>query len=510
MHERRSVRGHDRGRNSGRGGVSATQTLAPCRASASSASTWCPWTSCWSRPGTTLGDVHIVNLAPRGVRAVAGSLERELPDHGTSPRPATCRPRIPLRGQRRCRRSRRPASPTTSTSTCCARHRRQPQRGHTVRARSRSRALAETTGADETSLIVELPDDEPGSLLAMLEQVLDPRREPVAPRVASIGDELGRYRFVVDLDGRIADERVADALLGLRRTGPDVIFLGWYPQADQRAIEYRSKFDDEIFIEEPRLAAGPDQRRARLIRDHRRRRRPHAILGRRTWRRPLSSDGRPVPPLPHRTEVPVSEGSATRIDPDATRFQRGYVPDVAAASQATADSARRSRSAGRPDRATTGPRPSARVAKMAGGAPSSDPPPRSDSASDGRRGPTAVCRRRPTTSSRTRRTPSRHPTDWFPKEDAPADEEHLARTLDVDRARRLRRLRRRRRRRPSGCRPPTLRTTSAVRAGSTRRSAPGDRRPRPALVQATGRHRRGAGDLGGSGDAHRTAPEDRP
>ena len=42
---------------------------------------------------------------------------------------------------------------------------------------------------------------------------------------------------------------MADALLGLRRTSPNVIFLGSYPRADQREIEYHSKFDDGIFIE---------------------------------------------------------------------------------------------------------------------------------------------------------------------------------------------------------------------------------------------------------------------
>ena len=64
-----------------------------------------------------------------------------------------------------------------------------------------------------------------------------------------IGDELGRYRFVVDLDGHVEDERVADALLGLRRSSPNVIFLGSYPRADRREVEYHSKYDDEIFIE---------------------------------------------------------------------------------------------------------------------------------------------------------------------------------------------------------------------------------------------------------------------
>ena len=114
---------------------------------------------------------------------------------------------------------------------------------------SRSRALPEPTGADKTSLIVELPDDEPGSLLAMLEQFSTRGVNLSLLESRPIGDALGRYRFVVDLDGHIADERVADALLGLRRTSPNVIFLGSYPRADQREIEYHSKFDDEIFIE---------------------------------------------------------------------------------------------------------------------------------------------------------------------------------------------------------------------------------------------------------------------
>ena len=57
-----------------------------------------------------------------------------------------------------------------------------------------------------------------------------------------IGDALGRYRFVIDLDGHIHDERVADALLGLRRFSPKVIFLGSYPRADRprRATADRS------------------------------------------------------------------------------------------------------------------------------------------------------------------------------------------------------------------------------------------------------------------------------
>ena len=53
----------------------------------------------------------------------------------------------------------------------------------------------------------------------------------------------------MDLAGHVEHERVADALLGLRRFSPKVIFLGSYHRADRREVEYHSKYDDEIFIE---------------------------------------------------------------------------------------------------------------------------------------------------------------------------------------------------------------------------------------------------------------------
>ena len=64
-----------------------------------------------------------------------------------------------------------------------------------------------------------------------------------------IGDSMGRYRFVVDLDGHVHDERVADALLGLKRFSPNVIFLGSYPRADQQRVTVDGRYGDEIFIE---------------------------------------------------------------------------------------------------------------------------------------------------------------------------------------------------------------------------------------------------------------------
>ena len=114
---------------------------------------------------------------------------------------------------------------------------------------SRSRELPPRTGADKTSVIAELPDDAPGRLLEMLEQFATRGVNMSLIESRPIGDALGRYRFVIDLDGHVHDERVADALLGLRRFSPNVIFLGSYPRADARQIEVVSQYGDDVFTD---------------------------------------------------------------------------------------------------------------------------------------------------------------------------------------------------------------------------------------------------------------------
>jgi len=114
---------------------------------------------------------------------------------------------------------------------------------------SSRRDIPAPTGADKTSLIVELPSDAPGALVEMLEQFATRGVNLSLLESRPIGDALGRYRFVVDLEGHIEDERVADALLGLKRFSPNVIFLGSYPRADRQHTEVRSRYGDEVFVE---------------------------------------------------------------------------------------------------------------------------------------------------------------------------------------------------------------------------------------------------------------------
>jgi len=54
---------------------------------------------------------------------------------------------------------------------------------------------------------------------------------------------------VIDLDGHVLDERVADALLGLKRFSPNVVFLGSYPRADKLPITVTERYDNDAFID---------------------------------------------------------------------------------------------------------------------------------------------------------------------------------------------------------------------------------------------------------------------
>lgn len=107
--------------------------------------------------------------------------------------------------------------------------------------------VAAPTGADKTSLMVHLPDNEAGALLTMLEQFAT--RGVNLSRIESrpIGDALGRYSFSIDAEGHIAEARMGEVLMGLHRVCPVVRFLGSYPKADGGLTTIRSGTTDADF-----------------------------------------------------------------------------------------------------------------------------------------------------------------------------------------------------------------------------------------------------------------------
>ncbi|WP_062465323.1 prephenate dehydratase [Demequina soli] len=120
----------------------------------------------------------------------------------------------------------------------------------------RPAAVPAATGADKTTLVVHLPDDRAGALLSMLEQFaargVNLARIESRPR----GDRPGEYAFSIDALGHIDEPRMAEALVGLRRTNPVVTFLGSYPAASGYPTPVAPGTSEEDFADARAWVAG--------------------------------------------------------------------------------------------------------------------------------------------------------------------------------------------------------------------------------------------------------------
>jgi len=101
--------------------------------------------------------------------------------------------------------------------------------------------LAKPTGHDKTSLVIYQRSDTPGSLLSILQEFaarsINLTKLESRPTKTSLGD----YCFIIDLEGHVVDEVVADCLRNLKMKQAEVKFLGSYPAAahdgaDRRAV----------------------------------------------------------------------------------------------------------------------------------------------------------------------------------------------------------------------------------------------------------------------------------
>jgi prephenate dehydratase len=204
-----------------------------------------------ARPGTTLDDVRVVNAHPVAYAQCHGWLDRNIPSHGHLPATSNVAAAAGLFESEAADAAIAPPGITAHHDLTVL----AENIGDNDNAMTRFLLVGrvgpapEATGADKTSIIVELPDDRPGRLLDMLEQFATRGVNMSLIESRPVGDAIGRYRFVIDLHGHIRDERVADALLGLKRFSPNVIFLGSYPRADRLPVEVSPQYQDAAFIE---------------------------------------------------------------------------------------------------------------------------------------------------------------------------------------------------------------------------------------------------------------------
>ena len=99
------------------------------------------------------------------------------------------------------------------------------------------------TGHVKTSVVVFQRANEPGSLLAILHEFaarnIDLSRLESRPTRRVLGD----YCFLLDFEGHIGDEVVADCLRDLKMKQGDIKFLGSYPAAGHEGEQVRREND---------------------------------------------------------------------------------------------------------------------------------------------------------------------------------------------------------------------------------------------------------------------------
>ncbi|MGW1883546.1 prephenate dehydratase [Streptomyces sp. NPDC001970] len=99
---------------------------------------------------------------------------------------------------------------------------------------------AAPTGADKTSVVIWQREDHPGALLELLQEFAVRGVNLMLLQSRPTGAGIGNYCFAIDAEGHIADRRVGEALMGLKRICPKVRFLGSYPQAGVSAENMRA------------------------------------------------------------------------------------------------------------------------------------------------------------------------------------------------------------------------------------------------------------------------------
>ncbi len=100
------------------------------------------------------------------------------------------------------------------------------------------------TGHDKTSIVCFQSSDHPGSLHTILGQFAARNLNLTKLESRPTKKALGEYCFVIDVDGHLADEVVADCLRDLHASLPAVKFLGSYPAGGAEGAERRREATD--------------------------------------------------------------------------------------------------------------------------------------------------------------------------------------------------------------------------------------------------------------------------
>lgn len=101
------------------------------------------------------------------------------------------------------------------------------------------RGIPAPTGHDRSTLVIFQRADRPGSLLSILQEFAARAINLTKLESRPTKKGLGDYCFIVDLEGHVDDELVADCIRDLKSKMAEVKFLGSYPAAGEHGPSVR-------------------------------------------------------------------------------------------------------------------------------------------------------------------------------------------------------------------------------------------------------------------------------
>jgi len=186
--------------------------------------------------GTGLGDIRRVLSIPVATAQCRGFLQRELPGVTSVATSSTAEAAMLIAGQEQDGHTAAIAPAVAAKvygldvlATEIEDHPDNATR-FVVVARA---GIPAPTGHDKTSVVIFQRTDRPGSLLTILQEFAARSINLTKLESRPTKKGLGHYCFLIDLEGHIGDELVADCLRDLRSKVEDVKFLGSYPAAGE-------------------------------------------------------------------------------------------------------------------------------------------------------------------------------------------------------------------------------------------------------------------------------------
>lgn len=204
-----------------------------------------------ARPGTTLADVTAVGTHSHAWAQVRGWMSRHLPGATYVPTLSTAAGAVALAEGPQPYQAAvcAPVAAEGNGLEVLAHHIGDMKKAETRFVLvARPGVIPDPTGADKTTVVLYQREDHSGGLLELLEQFAARGINMTRLESRPTKHSMGSYCFSIDFEGHLFEERVSEALMGLKRVAADVVFLGSYPRHDRRHASIAPRMSDADYV----------------------------------------------------------------------------------------------------------------------------------------------------------------------------------------------------------------------------------------------------------------------